>query len=153
VFQIQKKSKRCFKLKTNQDGVLKLNLIKAGVPNSKKIETVFKLGKMSRRSSEIKFNQGSRDCSAIMFTTILPRRFAPASSVQSSYLTLSGCQLLSQGGPWVRLARHRRRQQAVRRQRFAAWRIGGCEKIKPLVFFCHFVLFSSFPCPFLVLSW
>jgi hypothetical protein len=86
-------------LKINQDGVLKLNLIKAGVPNSKKIETVFKFGKKSRRSSEIKFNQGSGDCSAIMFPTILPRRFAPAASLQSSYLTLSGCQLLSQGGP------------------------------------------------------
>ena len=38
--------------------------------------------------------------------TILSRRFAPAASVQSSYLTLSGCQLLSQGGPRVRQARH-----------------------------------------------
>ena len=35
---------------------------------------------------------------------------------QSSYLTLSGCQLLSQGGPGVRLARHRPRRQALRRQ-------------------------------------
>ena len=41
-----------------------------------------------------------------MFPTILSRRFAPAASVQSSYLTLSGCQLLSQGGPRVRQARH-----------------------------------------------
>ena len=32
---------------------------------------------------------------------------------RSSYLTLSGCQLLSQGGPGVRLARHRRRRQAL----------------------------------------
>jgi hypothetical protein len=31
--------------------------------------------------------------------TILSRRYAPAASVQSPYLTLSGCQLLSQGGP------------------------------------------------------
>jgi hypothetical protein len=63
-----------------------------------------------------------------MFPTILPRRYAPAASVQSSYLTLSGCQLLSQGGPRVRLARHQRRQQALRRQRCAARRIGGCDK-------------------------
>ena len=35
--------------------------------------------------------------------TILSRRYAPAKSVQSSYLTLSGCYLLSQGGPGVRL--------------------------------------------------
>ena len=48
--------------------------------------------------------------------TILPRRYAPAASVQSSYLTLSGCQLLSQGRPGVRQARHRRQRQAVRRQ-------------------------------------
>ena len=33
----------------------------------------------------------------IMFPTKLSRRFAPAASVQSSYLTLSGCHLLSQG--------------------------------------------------------
>ena len=48
--------------------------------------------------------------------TILSRRCAPAASVQSSYLTLSGCQLLSQGRPGVRLARHQRRRQALRRQ-------------------------------------
>ena len=48
--------------------------------------------------------------------TILSRRYAPAASVQSSYLTLSGCQLLSQGRPGVRLARHQRRSQALRRQ-------------------------------------
>jgi hypothetical protein len=48
--------------------------------------------------------------------TILSRRYAPAASVQSSYLTLSGCQLLSQGRPGVRLARHKRRRQALRRQ-------------------------------------
>jgi hypothetical protein len=48
--------------------------------------------------------------------TILPRRYAPAASVLSSYLTLSGCQLLSQGRPGVRLARHQRRRQALRRQ-------------------------------------
>jgi hypothetical protein len=48
--------------------------------------------------------------------TILSRRYAPAASVQSSYLTLSGCQLLSQGRPGVRLAQHQRRRQALRRQ-------------------------------------
>ena len=46
MFQIQKKSKRCFKLKINQGGLMKLNLIKAGVPNSKIIKTVFKFGKI-----------------------------------------------------------------------------------------------------------
>jgi hypothetical protein len=50
----------------------------------------------------------------------LPRRYAPAKSVQSSYLTLSGCVLLSKGGPGVRLARHRRRRQELRRQRCTA---------------------------------
>jgi hypothetical protein len=64
----------------------------------------------------------------IMFSTILFRRFAPAASVQSSDLTLSGYQLLSQGGPRVRQARHRRRQQTLRRQRCKARRIGGCDK-------------------------
>jgi hypothetical protein len=63
-----------------------------------------------------------------MFSTILSRRYAPAASVQSFYLTLSGCQLLSQGGLCVRLARHRRRQQVLRRQRCTARRIGGCDK-------------------------
>jgi hypothetical protein len=48
--------------------------------------------------------------------TILSRRYAPAASVQSSYLTLSGCQLFSQGRPGVRLARHQRRRQPLRRQ-------------------------------------
>jgi hypothetical protein len=47
---------------------------------------------------------------------------------QSSYFTLLGCQLFSQGGPGVRLAWHRRRQQALRRQRCTARRIGGCDK-------------------------
>jgi hypothetical protein len=47
---------------------------------------------------------------------------------QSSYLTLSGCQLLLQGGPGVRLARHRRRRQELRRQRCTARRIGGGDK-------------------------
>ena len=55
-----------------------------------------------------------------MFPTILSRRFAPAASVQSSYLTLSGCVLLSQGGPGVRLAWHRRQRQELRRQRCTA---------------------------------
>jgi hypothetical protein len=64
---------------------------------------------------------GSKHCDdsrlvRIMFPTIMSRRFAPAASVQSSYLTLSGCQLLSQGRPRVRQARHRRRQQTLRRQ-------------------------------------
>ena len=44
---------------------------------------------------------------------------------QLSYLTLSGCQLLSQGGPDVRLARHRRRRHALRQQRCTARRISG----------------------------
>jgi hypothetical protein len=48
--------------------------------------------------------------------TILYRRYAPAASVQSSYLTLLGCKLLSQGRPSVRQARHQRRRQALRRQ-------------------------------------
>jgi hypothetical protein len=48
--------------------------------------------------------------------TTLSRRFAPAASVQSSYFTLPGCQLLSQGRPGVRLARHQRRRQALQRQ-------------------------------------
>jgi hypothetical protein len=61
---------------------------------------------------------GSKHCDdsrlvRIMFPNILSRRFAPAASVQSSNLTLSGCQLLSQGGPRVRQARHRRRQQTL----------------------------------------
>jgi hypothetical protein len=47
----------------------------------------------------------------IMSPTLLPRRYAPATSVRSSYLTLSGCQLSSQVGPGVRLARNRRRRQ------------------------------------------
>ena len=62
-----------------------------------------------------------------MHPTILSRRFAPAASVQSSYLTLSGCVLLSQGGPGVRLAWHRRQRQDLRRQRCTARRIGGCD--------------------------
>ena len=48
--------------------------------------------------------------------TILPRRYTPAASVQLSHLTLSGCQLLSQGRPSVRLERHQRCRQALRRQ-------------------------------------
>ena len=48
--------------------------------------------------------------------TILSRRYAPVASAQSSYLALSGCKLLSQGRPGVRLARHQRRRQALRRQ-------------------------------------
>jgi hypothetical protein len=40
-------------------------------------------------------------------------------------LTLSGCVLLSQGGPGVRLAWHRRERQELRRQRCTARRIGG----------------------------
>jgi hypothetical protein len=47
---------------------------------------------------------------------ILPRCYAPAASRQSPYLTHSGCKLLSQGRPGVRLARHQRRRQALRRQ-------------------------------------
>ena len=53
---------------------------------------------------------GSKHCDdsrlvRIMFPTILSRHFAPAASVQSSYLTLSGCQLLLKGEPGVRQAR------------------------------------------------
>ena len=48
--------------------------------------------------------------------TILSRRYVPAASVQSSYLTLSSCQLFSQGRPGVRLVRHQRRRQPLRRQ-------------------------------------
>jgi hypothetical protein len=48
--------------------------------------------------------------------TILSRCYVPAASVQSSYLTLSGCKLFSQGRPGVRLERHQRRRQALRRQ-------------------------------------
>jgi hypothetical protein len=62
-----------------------------------------------------------------MHPTILPRRFAPAASAKSSYLKLSGCVLLSQGGPGVRLAWHRRQRQELRRQRCTARRIGGCD--------------------------
>ena len=36
----------------------------------------------------------------------LPRRYAPAASVQSPYLTLSGCQLLSQGGVDLECDKH-----------------------------------------------
>ena len=63
----------------------------------------------------------------IMSPTILPRRYAPAKSVQLPYLTLSGCVLLSQGGPCSRLAWHRRQQQELRRQRYTARLIGGFE--------------------------
>ena len=62
-----------------------------------------------------------------MHPTIQFRRYAPAKSVQSSYLTLSGCVLLSQGGPGVQLAWHRRQRQELRQQRCTARRIGGCE--------------------------
>ena len=48
--------------------------------------------------------------------TILPRCYTPEASVQLSHLTLSGCELLSQGRPGVRLARHQRCRQALRRQ-------------------------------------
>jgi hypothetical protein len=55
----------------------------------------------------------------IMSPTIMSRRYAPAASAQLSYLKLSGCQLLSQGRPGVRLARHRRRRQALAYATFA----------------------------------
>jgi hypothetical protein len=48
--------------------------------------------------------------------TVLSRRYAPAASAKLFYLTLSGCQLLPQGRPGVRLAQHQRRRQALRRQ-------------------------------------
>jgi hypothetical protein len=63
-----------------------------------------------------------------MFPTILPRRYAHAANMQAPYLALSGRQLLSQGGPGVRLARHRRRRQALRRNQCTARRSGGCDK-------------------------
>jgi hypothetical protein len=77
------------------------------------------------------FPSVKRACSRLV--RIMPpikqsRRYAPAASLQSSYFTLSGCQLLSQGGPGVRLARHRRRWQALRRHRCTARRIGGFDK-------------------------
>jgi hypothetical protein len=81
--------------------------------------------------SSTRTTQAKRACSylvRIVSPTILPRRYAPAANAQSSYLTLSGCQLLSQGGPGVRLARHQWRRQALRRQRCTARRIGGCDK-------------------------
>jgi hypothetical protein len=62
-----------------------------------------------------------------MHPTLLSRRYAAAKSMQSSYLTLSGCVLLSQGGPGVRLAWQRRQRQELRRQRCTARRIGGCD--------------------------
>ena len=71
---------------------------------------------------------------AVAMCALCPPLYCPGATrprqacSQSSYLTLSGCQLLSQGGPGVRLARHRRRQQALRRQRCTARRIGGCDK-------------------------
>jgi hypothetical protein len=64
----------------------------------------------------------------IMPPTILPECYAPAASAWSPYLTLSGCQLLLQGGPGVRLERHRRKRQALRRHRCTARRISGCDK-------------------------
>jgi hypothetical protein len=72
-----------------------------------------------------------------MSPTILPRRYAPAASAQSPYLTLSGCQLLSKGRPWcatstasaaaastatttIHSSTHQRQRQALRRQRGTA---------------------------------
>ena len=55
---------------------------------------------------------------AIALCALCPPLYCPDATnprqafIQSSYLTLSGCQLSSQGGPGVRLARHRRRRQA-----------------------------------------
>ena len=71
---------------------------------------------------------------AVALCALCPPLYCPGATrprqacSQSSYLTLSGCQLLSQGGPGVRLARHLRRRQALRRQRCTARRIGGCDK-------------------------
>jgi hypothetical protein len=56
---------------------------------------------------------------AVALCALCPPLYCPGATrprqacSQSSYLTLSGCQLLSQGGPGVRLARHRRRRQAL----------------------------------------
>jgi hypothetical protein len=71
---------------------------------------------------------------AVALCALCPPLYCPGATrprqacSQSSYLTLSGCQLLSQGGPGVRLARHQHRRQALRRQRCTARRIGGCDK-------------------------
>jgi hypothetical protein len=68
---------------------------------------------------------------AVALCALCPPLYSPGATRprqacnQSSYLTLSGCQLLSQGGPGVRLARHQRRRQALRRQRCTARCIGG----------------------------
>jgi hypothetical protein len=68
---------------------------------------------------------------AVALCSLCPPLYCPGamrprqSCSQSSYLTLSGCQLLSQGKPDVRLARHRRRRHALRRQRCTARRISG----------------------------
>jgi hypothetical protein len=52
---------------------------------------------------------------------VTSRASVAAASVQSCYLSLSRCQLLSQGNLGVRLAGQRRRRQALRRQRCATW--------------------------------
>jgi hypothetical protein len=82
------------------------------------------------RSHDYQRESRKRACSRflrIIHPTILSRRFAPAKGVQSCYLTLSGCVILSQAGPGVRLAWHRRLRQELRRQRCTARRIGGCD--------------------------
>jgi hypothetical protein len=66
--------------------------------------------------------RASRELSArvrIMPPTILFRRYAPAARAKLPYLALSSYQLLSQGGPGVRLARHRRGRQALAYATFA----------------------------------
>jgi hypothetical protein len=78
--------------------------------------------------SLLSHNYQRAPCKLSLPPTIQPRRYAPAASVQSPYLTLSDSQLLSQGGPVARLARHQRRRQALRRKRCTARRIGGCDK-------------------------
>ena len=128
------KSKRCFKLKINR----------------RCFEIEFNQGRCSTKAAATSTATTTMHCLAAFHKasvaatcshdhqraprklsvppTILPRRYTPAASVQLSHLTLSGCHLLSQGRPGVRLARHQRCRQALRRQRCAARRIGGCDK-------------------------
>jgi hypothetical protein len=70
------------------------------------------------------FQRTSRKLSvnAVALCALCPPLYCPGATrprqacSQSSYLTFSGCQLLSQGRPGVRLARHQRRRQVLRRQ-------------------------------------
>jgi hypothetical protein len=90
----------------------------------RRVDLVFAYARRPRRTRRSHDCQRSsrklarRACSRfvrIVHPTILPRRYAHARSVQSSNLTLSGCVLLSKGGPGVRLGWHRRQRQELRR--------------------------------------